>query len=253
MSRQDSGVFQKISLLSDLTNAMTSQELRDAFQALGANGDRLYEIFAEAVYKEIEFLMKGEETEAVAVFQDAAQSAQQVYAAMHSLYSMMVSLSNTPAMAPLNLIAERMTGQSFNPQAQQPQYQPQPYQAPQYAPPQQPAGPGQYPGHPSRRQQQPAPEPVYEEELPPEPAPPPPRRQAAPRPQPQQPAPAPQPPKKRQYSAPAAGQPAAPAQGQQPAPQRPGPAQTNRPAPIQGHTDPAPTLPPRRNRITGLF
>lgn len=248
----DSGIFQKIGMLGDLTNAVNNKDLQAAFQELGANGNRLFEIFADAVYEEIEFLMKGEQEEAPAVMADAAAAANQIYSNMHNLYSMMVSLSNSPAMQALNLIADRMTGQSFTPgynqPAPQPQYQPPQYQPPAYQPPHQP----QYEPEPQYEAPQPppqAPRPQQRQPAPQRPAPAPRQPQQPAAPQAPQPQPAPQQPRRAgRYGN---GQQAAP---QQPAPQQaPGPAPANRPAAPQGHGPAAPGLPPRRNRVTGLF
>lgn len=229
-----SHIFQKISLLSDLTQAMTNKDLADAFHGLGKNGTRLYEIFGEAVYEEIEYLMKGEAEEVPQVLNDAAQTASSIYNTMQNLYAMMISLGNSAAMQPLNLIAQKMGGVAFEPnyQYQQPQQQYQPQQQ-QYQP-QQPAP--QYQQPPQPQYQQPAPQPQLPQ-VPP--------RQT--RQQPAQQAPAPiqqRPAKAGRYSG-----------GEEPTPQQ-APVQRQRQQAkqqVENHGPPALTMPPRGNNITGLF
>lgn len=130
--------LEKVKLMSALTSVVEDEQLVELLRSK-PSGERIYEIFVNAVEREVSAIMNPDKKETPAEVVNLVNYTRQLQTAMNSFRDLIVGFMNTPLVQVLNMLNQNMGGKKFDlssmnsmPNVQQ-HHQPAPQQpAPQY-------------------------------------------------------------------------------------------------------------------------
>lgn len=128
---KEPNLLEKARLISDLAAAWQNQELADIVKRM-PNGEKVLEIFQDAINREMQMVMSGNRTEEnVKQVQAMGSQIDKMGTAMSGFHQMILAFMNSPLVKVLDLMNQNLgaRGHQF-PQGQQPQQMPN-GQAPQ--------------------------------------------------------------------------------------------------------------------------
>ena len=123
--------LERIKVLGELANAIQNDELKRVIASL-PSGDRLLQIFTEAIAKEIDGLINPGNKAAPKEMVDVVSIAMGLKDLVSHTYAMMAEINRAPVLGTLNLLNQNLGGNGIQPfQGEQPELQgqqPQPRQ-----------------------------------------------------------------------------------------------------------------------------
>jgi hypothetical protein len=116
-------MFDKVKLMADIANASQDAELSKKIKSL-SSGDRIYEIFVEAINRELLNIMNGKKEDPPQQVANLTIQLDQMSQMVYKMQSMIGNMMHAPLMYTLDQLVSKLGGQKFEfsqPQEAKPQ------------------------------------------------------------------------------------------------------------------------------------